>query len=114
MYNVCILNCLSDMQSETYGKVLVLDGILQLTEKDECAYQEMIAHLPLCSIKSPKNASILVLWPAFPDIGICITLLYKKIMLNTNWYVLSPGFGGGWRRWWGPQGNFSSRLCRVN
>lgn len=43
------------MQSPAYGKVLVLDGILQLTEKDECAYQEMIAHLPLCSIVSPKN-----------------------------------------------------------
>lgn len=43
------------LQSATYGKVLVLDGIVQLTEKDECAYQEMIAHLPLCSISSPKN-----------------------------------------------------------
>ncbi|KVI10178.1 Spermidine/spermine synthase family [Cynara cardunculus var. scolymus] len=42
-------------ESASYGKVLVLDGILQLTEKDECAYQEMIAHLPLCSIESPKN-----------------------------------------------------------
>ena len=42
-------------ESATYGKVLVLDGIVQLTEKDECAYQEMIAHLPLCSISSPKN-----------------------------------------------------------
>ncbi|CAI0546708.1 unnamed protein product [Linum tenue] len=41
-------------QSSSYGKVLVLDGIVQLTEKDECAYQEMIAHLPLCSIPSPK------------------------------------------------------------
>lgn len=43
------------LQSSSYGKVLVLDGIVQLTDKDECAYQEMIAHLPLCSIKSPKN-----------------------------------------------------------
>jgi hypothetical protein len=34
---------------------VVLDGIVQLTEKDECAYQEMIAHLPLCSIPSPKT-----------------------------------------------------------
>ncbi|PKA66679.1 Spermine synthase [Apostasia shenzhenica] len=42
-------------KSTIYGKVLVLDGIVQLTEKDECAYQEMIAHLPLCSIPSPKN-----------------------------------------------------------
>ncbi|CDP05080.1 unnamed protein product [Coffea canephora] len=45
-------------QSSSYGKVLVLDGIVQLTEKDECAYQEMIAHLPLCSIKSPKNVLV--------------------------------------------------------
>ncbi|KAL5727044.1 spermidine synthase [Ranunculus cassubicifolius] len=45
-------------QSMTYGKVLVLDGIVQLTEKDECAYQEMIAHLPLCSIPSPKKVLV--------------------------------------------------------
>ncbi|ESR35415.1 hypothetical protein CICLE_v10006705mg [Citrus x clementina] len=34
------------------------DGIVQLTEKDECAYQEMIAHLPLCSIPSPKTVLV--------------------------------------------------------
>ncbi|XP_038682982.1 spermine synthase isoform X2 [Tripterygium wilfordii] len=45
-------------ESSTYGKVLVLDGIVQLTEKDECAYQEMIAHLPLCSIPSPKSVLV--------------------------------------------------------
>lgn len=45
-------------ESKAYGKVLVLDGIVQLTEKDECAYQEMIAHLPLCSIESPKNVLV--------------------------------------------------------
>ncbi|KAF9616366.1 hypothetical protein IFM89_029620 [Coptis chinensis] len=45
-------------ESVTYGKVLVLDGIVQLTEKDECAYQEMIVHLPLCSISSPKNVLV--------------------------------------------------------
>lgn len=48
------------MQSKTYGKVLVLDGIVQLTDKDECAYQEMIAHLPLCSIPSPKHVTLLI------------------------------------------------------
>lgn len=45
-------------ESSVYGKVLVLDGIVQLTEKDECAYQEMIAHLPLCSIPSPKSVLV--------------------------------------------------------
>jgi spermidine synthase len=43
------------LQSSTYGKVLVLDGVIQLTERDECAYQEMITHLPLCSIANPKK-----------------------------------------------------------
>ncbi|KAK1431797.1 hypothetical protein QVD17_08470 [Tagetes erecta] len=45
-------------ESVMYGKVLVLDGILQLTERDEFAYQEMIAHLPLYSIKLPKNVLV--------------------------------------------------------
>ncbi|GAB2249756.1 hypothetical protein Droror1_Dr00013115 [Drosera rotundifolia] len=45
-------------ESTSYGKVLVLDGIVQLSEKDEFAYQEMITHLPLCSIKSPKNVLV--------------------------------------------------------
>jgi spermidine synthase len=38
----------------------VLDGIVQLTDKDECAYQEMITHLPLCSIPSPKKVYLLI------------------------------------------------------
>lgn len=49
---------LTVFQSVTYGKVLVLDGVIQLSEKDECAYQEMIAHLPLCSIPSPKKVLV--------------------------------------------------------
>ncbi|PIA40468.1 hypothetical protein AQUCO_02500280v1 [Aquilegia coerulea] len=46
-------------QSSTYGKVLVLDGVIQVTERDECAYQEMIAHLPLCSIPNPKKVLVI-------------------------------------------------------
>lgn len=46
---------ISMLQSSTYGNVLVLDGVIQLTERDECAYQEMIVHLPLCSIPNPKK-----------------------------------------------------------
>ncbi|KAJ7953641.1 Spermidine synthase [Quillaja saponaria] len=46
-------------QSSTYGTVLVLDGVIQLTERDECAYQEMITHLPLCSIPNPKKVLVI-------------------------------------------------------
>ncbi len=33
--------------SKSWGRVLLLDGVIQLTERDECSYQEMLAHLPL-------------------------------------------------------------------
>ena len=47
------------LQSATWGKVLVLDGVIQLTERDEMAYQEMIAHLPLFSHPHPEHVLII-------------------------------------------------------
>ena len=55
--DACSTCCLARPQSATYGKVLVLDGVIQLTERDECAYQEMITHVPLCALKDPKRVS---------------------------------------------------------
>ena len=46
-------------QSTTWGKVLVLDGVIQLTERDEMAYQEMIAHLPLFAHPNPEHLLII-------------------------------------------------------
>lgn len=46
-------------ESTTWGKVLVLDGVIQLTEKDEMSYQEMMAHLPLFSHSAPKDVLII-------------------------------------------------------
>ncbi|XP_064613265.1 spermidine synthase-like [Liolophura sinensis] len=46
-------------QNAEFGRVLVIDGTIQLTEKDECAYHEMIAHLPLNSHPEPKRVLIL-------------------------------------------------------
>ncbi len=34
-------------ESETHGRVLMLDGIIQITERDEFVYQEMMTHVPL-------------------------------------------------------------------
>ena len=34
-------------ESETHGRVLLLDGVVQITERDEFVYQEMLAHVPL-------------------------------------------------------------------
>ena len=45
-------------QTRSYGKMLVLDGIIQLTEKDEFCYQEMMAHLPLFSHSHPEHVLV--------------------------------------------------------
>ncbi|XP_013920882.1 PREDICTED: spermidine synthase, partial [Thamnophis sirtalis] len=46
-------------RSKTYGNVLVLDGVIQCTERDEFSYQEMIANLPLCSHPNPRKILII-------------------------------------------------------
>jgi len=42
-------------KSKTMGNVLALDGIIQITEMDECAYQEPIVHLPMFAHPNPKR-----------------------------------------------------------
>lgn len=34
-------------ESHTHGRVLALDGVIQITEADEFVYQEMLTHVPL-------------------------------------------------------------------
>ena len=34
-------------ESASHGRVMVLDGVIQITERDEFVYQEMLAHVPL-------------------------------------------------------------------
>uniref|UniRef100_A0A673UFG5 Spermidine synthase n=1 Tax=Suricata suricatta TaxID=37032 RepID=A0A673UFG5_SURSU len=46
-------------RSKSYGNVLVLDGVIQCTERDEFSYQEMIANLPLCSHPNPRKVLII-------------------------------------------------------
>ena len=64
------------MCSKTYGRVLALDGVIQCTERDEFAYQEMMAHLPLFSHHNPKS--------------VC-HLLHVDLMLGV--YICDPEIG---------------------
>ncbi len=45
--------------SYEYGKVLMLDGAYQLTERDEFCYSEMMAHVPLCAHVKPEKVLII-------------------------------------------------------
>ncbi|TID14806.1 hypothetical protein CANINC_004477 [Pichia inconspicua] len=46
-------------KSTDFGNVLVLDGMIQVTERDEFAYQEMITHVPLFAHPNPKRVLVI-------------------------------------------------------
>lgn len=47
-------------ESESVGTVLLLDGVIQVTDRDEFSYQEMIAHIPLCALERPAKRVLVV------------------------------------------------------
>ncbi|XP_055386739.1 spermidine synthase [Condylostylus longicornis] len=46
------------IETTNYGNCLILDGIIQCTERDEFSYQEMISFIPLCCHSNPKKVLI--------------------------------------------------------
>ncbi|NMB16073.1 MAG: polyamine aminopropyltransferase [Firmicutes bacterium] len=42
-----------------YGRMLVLDGMVQTTEKDEYVYHEMITHVALYTHPNPRRAAVI-------------------------------------------------------
>ncbi len=45
----------------TFGRVMMLDGVVQLTTKDEFIYHEMMAHVPLFSLGAEYAKRVLVI-----------------------------------------------------
>ena len=46
-------------ESESHGRVMVLDGVIQITEGDEFVYQEMLTHVPLLAHGAAENVLII-------------------------------------------------------
>jgi spermidine synthase len=45
-------------ETEDFGKVLTLDGMVMLTERDEAAYHEMLVHVPMLIHPNPRKALV--------------------------------------------------------
>ena len=45
-------------KNATWGTVLMLDGVCQLTTSDEFIYHEMMAHVPLMALDKPKRVLV--------------------------------------------------------
>lgn len=43
----------------SHGRVMLLDGVVQITESDEFVYQEMLTHIPLLAHGAAKNVLII-------------------------------------------------------
>lgn len=46
------------VETEFFGKAMILDGIIQLTERDNSGYHEMIVHVPMLAVGKPKRVLI--------------------------------------------------------
>jgi spermidine synthase len=46
-------------ESETHGRVMLLDGVVQITEADEFVYQEMLSHVPLLAHGAARRVLII-------------------------------------------------------
>lgn len=45
-------------ETEQFGNMLVLDGMVMTTEKDEFVYHEMVAHVPLFTHPNPRHVLV--------------------------------------------------------
>jgi spermidine synthase len=50
---------LAIFENETWGTVLMLDGVCQLTTLDEFVYHEMMAHVPLMALAAPARVLVI-------------------------------------------------------
>ena len=61
----CLYHAKSEFQTidiidtEAFGRMLILDGLVMTSEKDEFFYHEMIAHVPMMSHPEPKQVLVI-------------------------------------------------------
>lgn len=64
-FDQCLFKGTSEFQTvdvvhtKAYGRMLLLDELIMLTETDEFVYHEMISHVPVCFHKNPKHVVVI-------------------------------------------------------
>lgn len=72
---------ISVLETEQFGKMLILDGVIQTTVFDEFIYHEMIVHVPMLSHPSPKKVLII----GGGDGGSAREVTKHKCVEDLNW-----------------------------
>ena len=76
------------LDTEGFGRLLVLDGTIMCTERDEFVYHEMLAHVPLCAHADPREVLII----GGGDGGTLRETLKHPSVRRVDRYWLRPGF----------------------
>jgi spermidine synthase len=90
-------------ETEYFGNALVLDGIIQLTERDNMGYHEMITHVPMLAVGAPQRVLIVgggdggslqqvLRYPSVREAVVCE--LDRKVVEHSSKYF--PAFGDPW------------------
>ncbi|MDX9993594.1 MAG: hypothetical protein RBS68_16265, partial [Anaerolineales bacterium] len=91
------------LETEFFGNTLVLDGIIQLTERDNMGYHEMLTHIPALALENPKRALVvgggdggslqqLLRYSSMEEVVVCE--LDEKVVEYSRKYF--PAFGDPW------------------
>lgn len=74
------------LENETFGRVLMLDGVVQTTTQDEFIYHEMLAHVPLYAHGSARDVLIV----GGGDCGLAEEVLKHRAVQTVTQVELDP------------------------
>lgn len=91
------------LETEFFGRVLILDDVIQLTERDNMGYHEMITHIPMLAVDSPRRVLIVgggdggtlqqvLRYPSVEEVVVC-ELDRRVVELSRQYF---PFFGDPW------------------
>jgi len=89
--------------TEYFGKTMALDGVIQLTERDNMGYHEMITHIPMLAVNNPRRVLIIgggdggslqqvLRYPSVEEVVVC-ELDEKVVDLSRKYFAC---FGDPW------------------
>jgi len=92
------------VETEFFGNAMILDGIIQLTERDNMGYHEMIVHVPMLAVGQPKRVLIVgggdggslqqvLRYPSVEEAVVC-ELDQRVVDLSRQYFAAS--FGDPW------------------
>jgi spermidine synthase len=96
------------LESGDFGRLLLIDGVVQLSTRDECIYHETMAHTALPSLEAPKRVLIV----GGSDGGLLCEILKRPSVRRVDLCGQPTYFGGPFALAWGATGKDCRKTSR--